>query len=179
MKTNIYIALGSNLAHPSQQITQAIEQIANHPSCQLQAVSRYYLSEPMGPVTTQPDFVNAAIGITSQLNPFDLLTTLQNIEHSRGRTRTLHMGPRTLDLDLLLYGDLQLESEQLTLPHPRMKERNFVLAPLIDIAPDLILPTGEFIQAIFAQCQQTRLEPLADGFSAAHSAACDAYENIT
>jgi 2-amino-4-hydroxy-6-hydroxymethyldihydropteridine diphosphokinase len=171
MKTRAYIALGSNLSHPIQQMSLAIMQIAKHPACQLLAVSRYYQNEPMGPVP-QSDFINAAIAIDTELEAHDLLDTLQVIEHQQGRTRTVHHGPRTIDLDLLLYGELQLNTITLTLPHPGITQRNFVLAPLADIAPELCLPTGESISTLLAQCPATRLEPLAEGYCFQPASVC-------
>lgn len=164
MKTRAYIALGSNLFEPAQQISQAIDRIARDPACELIAVSRFYQSEPFGPVA-QPDFVNAVVALNTELTAHELLATLQAIEQQQGRLRHIHWGPRTLDLDLLLFGQLQLETPTLTLPHPGMQQRNFVLAPLCDIAPKLCLPTGESIKTLLAQCPPSHLEPMAQGYT--------------
>ncbi|MAY35782.1 MAG: 2-amino-4-hydroxy-6-hydroxymethyldihydropteridine diphosphokinase [Spongiibacteraceae bacterium] len=136
-----YIGLGSNLDDPRSQIARALAALAAHPSMELVCTSSYYGSKAVGP-GEQPDFVNAVAELRTALEPLDLLHALQAIEQQQGRVRAVRWGARTLDLDILLYGDLQLSSSELTLPHPRLQERPFVVVPLAEIAPELTLPDG-------------------------------------
>ncbi|MCB1561521.1 MAG: 2-amino-4-hydroxy-6-hydroxymethyldihydropteridine diphosphokinase [Xanthomonadales bacterium] len=138
----IYIALGSNQDEPVIQIDRALATLDAHPDIRVAAVSRLYRTPPWG-VTEQPPFVNAAARLDTALEPGVLLDVLIAVEQAAGRRRQLRWGPRSLDLDLLLYGDRSLDSKRLQLPHPRMHQRAFVLVPLLDIAPDLeIAPHG-------------------------------------
>lgn len=135
-----YIALGSNLDNPQQQIRDAIAAIAQFRNTHLLCTSRFYHSAPWGKVD-QPDFVNAVVAVETSLTPHQLLDALLALEQAQGRTRTSERwGPRVLDLDLLVYGTLVLQEAGLTLPHPRLHERAFVLLPLADCAPDLDIP---------------------------------------
>jgi len=133
------IALGSNLGDPLAQIGQAWTDLANLPQSRLTDCSSLYRSKPVG-FTEQPDFINAAAIIVTQLSPRALLVELLRIEARHGRNRTFKNAPRSLDLDLLLYDGLVMHEPGLTLPHPRMIERAFVLAPLAEIAADLTIP---------------------------------------
>lgn len=135
-----YVGLGSNLANPRLQIQQALEELANIPATTMTACSPLYQSAPVGP--TQPDFINAVARITTDLLPLELLDQLQAIEQAHQRVRLEHWGPRTLDLDLLLYGNEVITHPRLQVPHPFLKERSFVLYPLAAITPDLVLPCG-------------------------------------
>jgi 2-amino-4-hydroxy-6-hydroxymethyldihydropteridine diphosphokinase len=141
MNTTAYIGIGSNLQDPIAQVNKAIECVRSQPDCSLKTVSKYYLNKAFGPIA-QPDCINAVVQIETSLSPECLLTSLQTIEHLQGRVRDMRWGPRIIDLDLLLYGQLQLQSDKLTIPHPGLTERYFVLVPLFEIAPDLILPDG-------------------------------------
>jgi 2-amino-4-hydroxy-6-hydroxymethyldihydropteridine diphosphokinase len=134
-----YIGVGSNLGDPAAQVRRAFVALAGLAGTRLVAHSRLYGSRPMGPAD-QPDFVNAAAGLLTSLSPLELLQALQGIEAAQGRRRERRWGERTLDLDLLLYGAVRLESPELTLPHPGLAQRAFVLHPLSDIAPDLAVP---------------------------------------
>jgi 2-amino-4-hydroxy-6-hydroxymethyldihydropteridine diphosphokinase len=134
-----YIGVGSNLGDPAAQVRRAFVALAGLAGTRLVARSRLYGSRPMGPAD-QPDFVNAAAGLLTSLSPLELLQALQGIEAAQGRRRERRWGERTLDLDLLLYGAVRLESPELTLPHPGLAQRAFVLHPLSDIAPDLAVP---------------------------------------
>lgn len=134
-----YIALGSNLSDPIAQIEQAWTQLDNLPETRLTACSSLYLSKPVG-YAEQPDFINAAAGIQTHLPPRALLAALLRIEARHGRNRTFKNAPRSLDLDLLLYDGLIMHEHGLTLPHPRMTERAFVLLPLAEIAADALIP---------------------------------------
>ena len=155
-----YIALGSNLATPVEQLHAALRALAALPGSQLAAVSSFYASDPLGP-PEQPRFVNSVAALDTELAPLALLDALQAIERAQGRVRKAERwGPRTLDLDILLFGDLQLASERLTLPHYHMHARAFVLYPLAEIAPDLSLPDGRPLRALLADCPYAGLERL-------------------
>lgn len=154
--TNVFVALGSNLADPIQQIHDAVTALANLPHSQLIQVSPLYSSQPMGP-QDQPDYINAVAQLETSLEPLSLLDALQHIELAQGRVRKQHWGARTLDLDILLIGDLVLQSDRLTIPHYGMHERAFVLLPLFDIAPDLRLPDGRAVADLVARCDHSGL----------------------
>lgn len=135
-----YIGIGSNLAEPLQQVEQAISALADLAQSRLVLRSSLYRSAPVGP-QDQPDFVNAVVAVLTGLAPQELLAALQVIENAQGRTRSgERWGPRTLDLDLLVYGNETVATPTLTVPHPRIGERNFVLLPLSEIAPHLPIP---------------------------------------
>jgi 2-amino-4-hydroxy-6-hydroxymethyldihydropteridine diphosphokinase len=144
----VYIGLGSNLASPLRQVRVAIAELAQLPQSRLCAISPLYRSRPLGPAG-QPDYINAVAALETTLTPLELLDGLQAIEKRHGRKRgAVRWGPRTLDLDLLLYGDAVIDEPRLTVPHPEMAQRGFVLRPLADIAPLLRLPHGESPQAL-------------------------------
>jgi 2-amino-4-hydroxy-6-hydroxymethyldihydropteridine diphosphokinase len=134
-----YVGIGSNLDEPQRQVMRAIELLRSVPDTRCIAVSSLYRSAPLGPVA-QPEFVNAAAGLITQLEPETLLDALQSIEKSMGRKRRERWGPRVIDLDLLVFADERRSGDSLTLPHPGIVERNFVLYPLAEIAPDLDVP---------------------------------------
>jgi len=142
-----YIGLGSNLGDPSRQLDRAVAALAELPDSQLVATSPRYGSQAVGP-GEQPDYVNAVAALDTLLAPLALLDALQAIEHRQGRVRTLRWGARTLDLDLLLYGEQVLDLPRLQVPHPRLTERSFVLCPLLDLAPDLCLPDGRALASL-------------------------------
>ena len=137
-----YISLGSNLHTPLEQLKRALNVLAQLPQTQLMAVSSFYRSKPLGP-QDQPDYLNAAVEISTALSPLALLDELQRIENEQGRVRLRRWGERTLDLDILLYGDEIIQTERLTVPHYDMHNREFVIVPLAEIAPNLILPNGQ------------------------------------
>lgn len=136
---NAYIALGANLDDPAAQVEIACGELARLSETRLTKRSALYLSKPVG-YADQPDFVNAVVSVHTRLSPRDLMQALLDIEARHGRNRTFKNAPRTLDLDLLLYDGLVMHAPGLTLPHPRMTERPFVLLPLAEIAPDAIIP---------------------------------------
>ena len=137
-----YVGIGSNLDDPVAQAAFAFEALAGIADTRLLARSPLYRSRPMGPAD-QPYYVNGAAALSTRLSPAALLAALRAIEDARGRRRAgPRWGPRTLDLDLLLHGDSVLRSPDLTLPHPGLTARNFVVYPLADIAPTLVLPDG-------------------------------------
>ncbi|MEA3411281.1 MAG: 2-amino-4-hydroxy-6-hydroxymethyldihydropteridine diphosphokinase [Pseudomonadota bacterium] len=135
-----YIGIGSNLGDPRKQVLSAYRELAAIPSCRLVARSALYASAPMGP-KDQPDYINSAAAIETSLAPGKLLSRLQVIEDRHGRVRgPVRWGPRTLDLDLLVYGKLELDTAELTLPHPGLHKRCFVLCPLADLGVDIVVP---------------------------------------
>jgi 2-amino-4-hydroxy-6-hydroxymethyldihydropteridine diphosphokinase len=137
-----YIGIGANLGRPQRQIEQAFVALRRLPRTRLTAISSLYRTTPVGP-QDQPDYINAAAGLRTRLTPTELLGALQSIEQRLGRVRDgRRWGPRMLDLDLLLYGDLCLDTPALRLPHPWMHRRGFVLVPLADIAPAGLLVPG-------------------------------------
>jgi len=155
-----FIGLGSNLDEPKTQILRAIAALRELPLSRLTAVSRLYRSMPMGPAD-QPDYINAVAMIDTRLPPLELLDALQAIEQAQGRIRGAERwGPRTLDLDILLYGAEQIDSERLVVPHPGLAERSFVLYPLSELSPELVLPDGRVLCQLLAECPRDGLEPL-------------------
>jgi 2-amino-4-hydroxy-6-hydroxymethyldihydropteridine diphosphokinase len=136
-----FVALGSNLNEPACQVIRAFQAIDKLPKTKLVKQSSLYQSEPVG-YADQPDFINAVAEISTHLSPEKLLGALLEIEKEAGRERPFANAPRVLDCDLLLYDDLIINTKNLTLPHPRMHERGFVLLPLAEIAPELTLPDG-------------------------------------
>ena len=142
MSASAFVGLGANLGDPHANLVAAVAAIAALPQVELKAVSSVYESDPVGPVADQPVFLNAVAEVSTALAPGALLAALHEIESSLGRTRTVRFGPRTCDLDLLLYDDVQSDDPALLLPHPRLAERRFVLDPLGELAPMLVLPDG-------------------------------------
>ncbi len=139
--TVAYIALGSNLASPLQ-VNAAVKAIGDIPDSRIVAVSSFYRTPPLGP-QDQPDYLNAAVALKTQLAPEELLNHTQRIELQQGRVRKAERwGPRTLDLDIMLFGDNVINTPRLTIPHYDMKNRGFMLWPLFEIAPDLVFPDG-------------------------------------
>lgn len=156
----VYIGLGSNLAAPKKQLQDACASLAEIPSSTLVTCSSLYQSLPMGP-QDQPDYVNAVVQLNTSLAPEVVLQHTQKIELQQGRVRKAEQwGPRTLDLDILLYGQQQIETESLSIPHLGMRQREFVLFPLYEIAPDLILPTGEKLIDLIKACPANGLQKL-------------------
>lgn len=137
--TVAYVGLGSNLADPARQVETALQELDGLPHTRLVKRSSLYRTKPVG-YADQPDFINAVAQLETGLPAERLLDELQALEARHGRERSFPNAPRTLDLDLLLFGKLVLRTDRLTVPHPRMKERAFVLDPLREIAPDLELP---------------------------------------
>ena len=153
----VYIGLGSNLTgamgNPVEQLKQALETLATHSQITLVNLSSNYRTKAIGP-GAQPDYINAAALIETQLDPLDLLDQLQFIEQQHDRERGIRWGARTLDLDILMYGHLTINTPRLTIPHPRIADRAFVLAPLLDLNPDLSLPDGQSVAKLLANCPE-------------------------
>ncbi len=134
-----YIGVGSNLGDSVARVRAAFESLAALAGCRLIARSRLYRTRPFGPVQ-QGDFINAVAGALTTLSAVELLAGIRGIETAAGRVRSERWGPRTLDLDLLVFGDQRIDTPELIVPHPGIAERGFVLAPLVDIAPTLQVP---------------------------------------
>nr|WP_211217024.1 2-amino-4-hydroxy-6-hydroxymethyldihydropteridine diphosphokinase [Simiduia agarivorans] len=147
---DVAIGLGSNLDDPVGQIEQALGELNQLPGTRLINASPLYGSKAVGPA--QPDYVNACARLQTTLAPLALLDALQALEQSHRRVRKIHWGPRTLDLDLLLYGDQRINLPRLTVPHAFLTERNFVLYPLADVWPDARLPDGRTLDSLLAVC---------------------------
>ena len=143
----VYIALGSNLANPQAQLISALQAMNQLRGSSLVSVSSFYQSKPLGP-QDQPDYVNAVACLETGLSPLALLDALQNIENEQGRIRLRRWGERTLDLDILLYDNQIIHNEHLTVPHYDMQNREFVIVPLYEISPELILPDGVSLQQL-------------------------------
>lgn len=160
-----YVGLGSNLESPRQQIASALMALGNLPETSMQRCSSLYRSAPVG-YEAQPDFVNAVACLHTALSPHDLLDALLAIEGEHGRTRGLRNGPRTLDLDLLLHGDSHIDEAGLQVPHPRLTERAFVVVPLAEIAPALVLRDGSNVTELAARLAAVqRIERMEDGLA--------------
>jgi len=154
-----YIGLGSNLQEPLHQVQQAITELAQLPKTQFIAKSRFYKSQAIGP--DQPDFVNAVVLIRTELEPIMLLDELQAIEQIHQRKREMHWGPRTLDLDILLYDNKTIQLPRLSVPHPFLTQRAFVLYPLLDITPELVLPDdNRKLSDFLVNCTDQIIQPL-------------------
>ena len=159
---NVFIGLGSNLENPLSQLKQAITHIKKTNGIELEAVSHFYSSQPMGP-QDQPDFINAVINISTSLEPELLLDELQRIENEQGRVRKERWGARTLDLDILLYGKEVIISERLTVPHSGISERNFVLYPLQDlVSGDFMIPNKGTISELIANCPEAGIKRISE-----------------
>jgi 2-amino-4-hydroxy-6-hydroxymethyldihydropteridine diphosphokinase len=156
----VYIGLGSNLEDPARQIKSARAAITQIPGVRELAFSSLYHSPPMGP-QDQPDYVNAVMSVVTNLPPIDLLRQLQRIENDHGRVRKAERwGARTLDLDMLIYGGLLIALPDLIVPHPGLAERAFVLYPLFEVAPQLVVPGKGNIADLLAQCPMNGLKRL-------------------
>ncbi|VXC98916.1 2-amino-4-hydroxy-6-hydroxymethyldihyropteridine pyrophosphokinase [Pseudomonas sp. 8Z] len=156
----VYIGLGSNLDTPRQQLHSALEALAQLPQSHLACHSSLYVSDPLGPAD-QPRYVNAVAALDTELQPWALLDALQRIEQEQGRVRKAERwGPRTLDLDILLFGERRIDDERLTVPHYHMHARPFVLYPLAELAPELVLADGRALRELLAACPFTGLERL-------------------
>ncbi|MDD5328564.1 MAG: 2-amino-4-hydroxy-6-hydroxymethyldihydropteridine diphosphokinase [Sulfuricella sp.] len=152
-----FIGLGSNLADPDAQIHKAFAELGKLPRTRLLAQSSLYRSAPVG-YADQPDFINAVAEIETGLEPHQLLEVLLDMEHRHGRVREFRNAPRILDLDILLYNDLACHEHGLTLPHPRMHERAFVLQPLHEIAPQCVIGGHGPVADCLEKCAGQRVE---------------------
>ena len=161
MKHIVFVGLGSNLDDPRNQVSHALRMLDDLPQTGVMARSGLYRSAPVG-CLEQPDFINAVARLETTLSPRALLDALLQLERECGRTREFRNAPRTLDLDMLLYDDMQHHEHGLTIPHPQMHKRAFVLRPLLEIAPECVIPgVGAAVMAL-KNCVDQRLEEIAD-----------------
>ena len=155
----VWLALGSNLADPLQQVQNALDALAAIPQTRVVTVSSFYRTPPYGP-QDQPDYLNAVVELATALQPDALLDHTQRVEQEQGRVRKDHRwGPRTLDLDILLFDRQTLASDRLTVPHYDMHNRAFMLVPLLEIAPAITLPNGTPVASLLAPLDRTQIRP--------------------
>ncbi|TAJ76247.1 MAG: 2-amino-4-hydroxy-6-hydroxymethyldihydropteridine diphosphokinase [Gallionellaceae bacterium] len=159
MEHKVFVGLGSNLADPQVQVSQAMRELDNLPQTRVVNCSSLYRSAPVG-YLDQPDFINAVAELRTALSPRDLLGGLLALEHRCGRTRDFINAPRTLDLDVLLYDGLRHHEHGLTIPHPQMHLRAFVLQPLLEIAPGCVIPGIGAAAEAARTCEDQRLEKI-------------------
>jgi len=159
MRHQAFIALGSNLQDPAAQVNRAFDELATLPETRLVRRSSLYRTAPVG-YDNQPDFINAAAEVETDLEPLALLQALLSLETGFGRERPFPNAPRVLDLDLLLYDDVVMKTPELTLPHPRMHERGFVLYPLAEIAPGIEISGYGPVLSLLPQCADQGVEKL-------------------
>jgi 2-amino-4-hydroxy-6-hydroxymethyldihydropteridine diphosphokinase len=157
-----FVGLGSNLSDPRAQVLGAMDALSHLPRTRLAARSSLYRSAPVG-YLEQPDFINAVVKLETELSPRALLDAMLMLEHDNGRTREFRNAPRTLDLDLLLYSGLQHHEHGLTVPHPQMHLRAFVLRPLLEIEPGCMIPGVGAAAEALRRCAGQDLERVADG----------------
>ena len=158
--TLAYVGLGANLGEPRLQVETALSELGSIPRTRVLKASSLYRSAPMG-YANQPEYVNAVAQLDTDLDAPQLLAELQALEARHGRSRSFANAPRTLDLDLLLFGESTLATEDLAIPHPRMHERAFVLKPLLEIAPDAAVPGRGPARALLARCEGQSAERIA------------------
>lgn len=148
----VILGLGSNLGDREQTILQAIDMLASHPAIAVRRVSSLYETTPVG-FTEQPDFLNTVLVLETSLDAYELLEFCLETERSLGRVRERKWGPRTIDIDILLFNELVADDERLTIPHPRMHERCFVLVPLAEVAPETPIYSGRLAEELAAECR--------------------------
>jgi 2-amino-4-hydroxy-6-hydroxymethyldihydropteridine diphosphokinase len=146
-KVTAFFGLGSNLGDRAENIKEALRRLDEIPGIEIEKTSSMYETEPVG-LVEQPDFINAVAEGKTSLSPEDLLKAVMQVEKGMGRVRTLRWGPRIIDIDILIYDDVSVNTPELVIPHPRMQERAFVMIPLCEIAPDLKLDGGRGIKEI-------------------------------
>jgi len=156
--SDVFVGIGSNLENPSLQVKEAFKELSLLRNTKCHAVSSLYKSKPMGP-QNQPDYMNAAAWLKTSLAPEHFLNELQNIEdhHCRDHDNE-HWGPRTLDLDIIVFSDITMSNNRLTIPHPLAHERGFVLRPLHEIKPDLYIPNQGYVRELLQNCKYNSVE---------------------
>ncbi|MGC9385854.1 MAG: 2-amino-4-hydroxy-6-hydroxymethyldihydropteridine diphosphokinase [Hydrogenovibrio sp.] len=157
--TEVFIGVGSNLSDPEYQVRQAFKALQALPETQWGAASDLYHSRPQGP-QNQPDFVNAVVRLKTRLTPIALLRALQRIEREQGKVKQRHWGERLIDLDILLYGNTTLQTDDLIIPHPFMAQRDFVLLPLLALSPKAALPNGVLLADLAKQLDEVFVKPM-------------------
>lgn len=155
----VFIGIGSNLGNPRQQVADATKALAQITQTRVVAFSPWYESDPVGPAG-QPNYINGAAWLETTLDAHTLLDSLQAIENAHQRVREVRWGPRTLDLDILLYGNAQIDTDRLHVPHPYLTERSFVIQPLADLKPDIVLPGGMTLTALLRNTDTSSLRRL-------------------
>ncbi len=161
LRVDAFVGIGSNLDHPTRQVEVAIQRLRDLPRVRLQSASSMYRSSPLGGIE-QPDYVNAVAHVETSLTARDLLTALLDVESSQGRLRDgRRWGPRVIDLDLLVYAQETIREPGLEVPHPGIAQRNFVLLPLREIAPDLDVPGLGPLSGVDVNCDEPRIERIA------------------
>jgi 2-amino-4-hydroxy-6-hydroxymethyldihydropteridine diphosphokinase len=157
----VYIGFGSNVGDRQQNVFNALLELQKSPFVSIQKVSSFYETDPVG-YTEQADFINGVVEIATDLSPAQLLSFVQGIEQKLGRTRTVRWGPRMIDLDILLYDETVLKSDELVIPHREMHKRRFVLGPLAEIAPDIMIPGTEktVSQLLNDTTDSSRIQPV-------------------
>lgn len=151
----VYIGIGSNLGDKESNILNALRRLEEGGRVNIQARAPFYKTDPVG-YTDQDWFLNTVAACETGLAPHDLLEALMKVEQDMGRVRTIHWGPRVIDLDILLYGDAVVSTPDLEIPHPRISERAFVVVPLSDLAPNITLPGGKTAAALAAELSKTQ-----------------------
>lgn len=164
IKHRAYVAVGSNLDNPISQVKSAIRALHEIPKSHIIRISSLYQSEPLpSEEPNQSDFINAIVLLETCLHAHDLLTELERIEAEHGRTRTTRRwGPRTLDLDLILFDNLSINTPRLIVPHPEFQKRSFVLVPLYEVTPDMILPSGIKLTDLIDQLPKSELSKISE-----------------
>jgi len=155
--TRAFVGLGANIGEPRRQLLEALQDLDQLPQTRVTGISSFYRSAPMGHLD-QPEFLNAVARLDTALSAAQLLENLQAMEQKQGRERPFPNAPRTLDLDLLLYGSGVVDSPRLTLPHPRMHERAFVLQPLLELDPEISIPGKGRASALLSACGSQKIE---------------------
>jgi len=155
--TRAYIGLGANLGEPVRTVSEAMLELDRLPRSTVTQRSSLYRTAPVGG-PAQPDYVNAVVGLDTELEAEPLLEELQALERRHGRTRSVRNAPRSLDLDLLLYGEARIATPRLAVPHPRMHQRAFVLRPLAEIAPDALVPGRGAVRELLSGCAEQSAE---------------------
>lgn len=161
-RATVFLGLGSNLEQPVVQLSRALREVHEIPTTALIRVSSFYDTVPVG-LVDQPNFVNAVAELQTGLNPAELLSHLLEIEAEHKRIRAVRDGPRTLDLDILLFNDVCMNEPLLTIPHPRMHERAFVLWPLAEIAPELKIPGRGYVLELLVALDVSGVRKFAEG----------------
>ncbi len=155
----VFVGLGSNLSDPIKQVNRALRSLDELAQTRMVSCSKLYGSAPQGP-QDQPDFVNAVCLLETQLTPMDLLLALQGIEQAQGRVKKRHWGERLIDLDILLFDDLTVSLPELTIPHVEIANRDFVLIPLFEIAPDASVPNQGSVRSLISRLNTSYLHPI-------------------
>ena len=158
-RSTVFLGLGSNLDDPDWQVQTAMREIDEIPDAGLVKISSLYQTSPVG-IIDQPPFVNAVVQVETTLSPHDVLQHLLDIEGRHGRVRKEKNGPRTLDLDMLIFNEWRIDDSKLTTPHPRMHERAFVLVPLLEIAPEVFIPGQGYAKEFLAKMDASGVHKL-------------------